>query len=144
MKLQSQFQYISNLIEQTRQKVYQVANTELIELYWNIGSYLHDQVKKNIWGKSIVKQLAEYLKNKQPNIKGFSSQNLWRMKQFFETYHTDLNLSTLLREIPWSHNMAILSSTKSADEREFYIRLVIKEKWQEILKEFEDDYKNKK
>jgi predicted nuclease of restriction endonuclease-like (RecB) superfamily len=128
MELQPQFEYISNLIAQAKQKVYKAVNTELIDLYWNIGEYLHDQVEEKGWGKSVVKQLSEYLKTTQPNIKGFSSQNLWRMKKFFETYQNNSKLSTLLREIPWSHNIAILSSSKSEEEREFYIRLVNKER----------------
>ena len=127
MELKIQFAYISNLIAQSKQKVYKVVNTELIDLYWNIGEYLHNQVEEKNWGKSVVKQLSEYLKTTQPNIKGFSSQNLWRMKQFYETYRNNLKLSTLLREIPWSHNIAILSGAKSIQEQEFYIRLTQKE-----------------
>ncbi len=38
------------------------------------------------WGKSVVEVLAKYLKEKEPNLKGFSNKNLWRMKQFYETY----------------------------------------------------------
>ena len=46
----------------------------------------------------------------EPNLKGFSDKNIWRMKQFYETYKGDLKLSTLLREISWSHNLAIFLS----------------------------------
>ncbi len=42
------------------------------------------------------------IKEKEPNIKGFFSQNLWRMKQFYETYKDNEKLSTLSREIPCS------------------------------------------
>lgn len=128
MEVQKQFEHIAKLIEQARQKAYQAVNTELVNLYWNIGQYLHQQIQNDGWGKSIVKQLSEYLGTTHPNTKGFSSQNLWRMKQFYECYQNSLKLSTLLREIPWSHNLAILSGAKSDEEREFYIRLTIKER----------------
>jgi predicted nuclease of restriction endonuclease-like (RecB) superfamily len=72
--------------------------------------------------------LAEYIAQKQPNLKGYSKQNLWRMKQFYETYRDDEKLSTLLAEISWSHNVAIVSRCKMVEEREFYIRLSIKER----------------
>jgi predicted nuclease of restriction endonuclease-like (RecB) superfamily len=127
-KLQSQFDYVINLIAETKQQVYQTANTQLLEMYWNIGEYLYQQVEENSWGKSIIKQLSQFIQDSHPNIKGFSSQNLWRMKQLFEYYKDFPKLSTLLREIPWSHNMRILSSAKSVEENEFYIRLVIKER----------------
>lgn len=128
MEIQIQFKHIELLIVKAKQQAYKAVNTELIELYWNIGEYLYKQTIEAEWGKSVVKELALYLKNKQPNVKGFSSQNLWRMKQFYEAYKDNEKLSTLLREIPWSHNMAILSSSESSKEREFYIRLVIKER----------------
>ncbi|MCX5773503.1 MAG: PDDEXK nuclease domain-containing protein, partial [Fusobacteria bacterium] len=65
----------------------------------------------------------------EPNIKGFSAQNLWRMKQFYETYQDNEKLATLWRELPWTQNMVILSRCKSEEEREFYLRLTVKEKY---------------
>jgi len=142
MNLQPQFEHITKLIEQAKRRAYQKVNTEIVDLYWNIGAYLHLQVNQKNWGKSIIKQLAIHLKNKQPNIKGFSSQNLWRMKQFYETYKNDTKLSTLLREIPWSHNIAILSTAKSDEEKEFYIKLVIKERlsFRELERQINSSY----
>ena len=142
MNLQPQFEHITKLIEQAKRRAYQKVNTEIVDLYWNIGAYLHLQVNQKNWGKSIIKQLAIHLKNKQPNIKGFSSQNLWRMKQFYETYKNDTKLSTLLREIPWSHNIAILSTAKSDEEKEFYIKLVIKERlsFRELERQMNSSY----
>jgi predicted nuclease of restriction endonuclease-like (RecB) superfamily len=128
VELQPHFEHIIKLIENSKNRVFQKVNSEIIELYWNIGKYLHEQIESESWGKSIVKELAEFVKNKQPNVKGFSSQNLWRMRQFYESYKADENLSTLSREIPWSHNMAIISATKNSQEREFYLKLVIKER----------------
>jgi len=59
----------------------------------------------------------------EQDIKGFSDKNLWRMKQFYETYKDYPKLSPLLREISWSHNLAIFSRCKSSEEREFYLKL---------------------
>lgn len=141
-KLQSQFDYVTNLIAETKQQVYKTANTQLLEMYWNIGEYLFKKVEENQWGKSIINQLSQFIQDSHPNIKGFSSQNLWRMKQFFEYYKEFPKLSTLLREIPWSHNMRILSSAKSIEEKEFYIRLVIKEhlSFRELGRQIDSSY----
>lgn len=103
------------MIEDAQQRAFQKVNTEIIDLYWQIGSYLHQQVTKGIWGKSVVEQ---HIKMTQPNTRGFSSQNLWRMKQFFETYKDSKKLSTLLREIPWSHNTAIVSGANNEEDHE--------------------------
>jgi hypothetical protein len=60
-----------------------------------------------------------------PEIKGFNRRGLYRMKQFYETYKDNEFVSTLLTQISWSNHLAILSSTKSMEEREFYIKLCI-------------------
>lgn len=94
-------------------------NRELIELYWNVGSFISNKIEASVWGESVVEELAEYLKKSEPNLKGFSNKNLWRMKQFYETYRHFPNLSALLREISWTHNLTIMSRAKLQEEREF-------------------------
>jgi len=123
------FNEIVNLIKDSKAKAYVQINTTLIELYWNIGQYISTKTIKENWGKSVVKELAEYIKLQDPTLKGFDSRNLWRMKQFYETYKENKKLSALLREITWTNNLLILSSSKSDEEREFYILLSIKENY---------------
>jgi len=128
MKLEKRFSEIHHLINRAKAKAFKAVNTELINLYWEIGNYISNKLNNQEWGKGIVKNLSDYLNKTDPNLKGFSSQNLWRMKQFYEAYHTNPKLSPLVREISWTNNMIILSKSKSEEERGFYIRLSIKEK----------------
>ena len=72
-------------------------------------------------------ELANHIHPNEPEIKGFSDKNIWRMKQFYETYKDFPKLSTLLREISWSHNLAIFSRCKTVEEREFYLKLAKQE-----------------
>ncbi len=60
---------------------------------------------------------------------GYSAPNLWRMRQFYEVYHDQPKLATLLRELSWSHNLAIMGRCKRHEEREFYLRLASRERW---------------
>ena len=127
--ISTQFDEVLILIRQAHEKVIYTANTTLIELYWQIGAYISDKIAKSDWGDSIVKQLAEYIARSAPEIKGFSAQNLWRMKQFYETYSSDdKKLSPLVREISWSNNTTIMSRSKSQEERLFYLQLCTKER----------------
>lgn len=128
MELQKQFSHITQLIIEAKQLAYQAINHELVTLYWNIGEYLHTQVSAKAWGKAVVQELAAFIAKSEPNIKGFSAQNLWRMKQFYETYKNEPKLSALLREIPWTSNAMIFTSCKTMQEREFYLRLTLKER----------------
>ena len=118
----AQFNKVLTQIQQAKQKAYQQINTALIELYWNVGQYISEQVKNNKWGKGIVADLADFIARQDTEIKGFSARNLWRMKQFYETYQEHQKLSTLWTQLSWSHNRRIMS-LKTAEEREFYLRL---------------------
>jgi predicted nuclease of restriction endonuclease-like (RecB) superfamily len=115
-------------IQQTRQKVFAQANTTLMELYWHIGHTISEKVQREAWGKGVVSELARYIAQHAPDVKGFSDKNLWRMKQFYETYKGDEQLSAMARVLPWTHNTTIFSRCKSPEERRFYLALCQKEK----------------
>ena len=124
-----EFEKLLTFIQQKQLHVFQKINTALIDLYWELGEMLSEKVKNNEWGKSVVTEFAKYIVSNAPDVKGFSDKNLWRMKQFYETYADHPELSALLREIPWTHNMIIFSRCKSLEERIFYINNAIREKY---------------
>jgi len=123
------FEEVLHRIRQTRQRVFAQANTALIELYWQIGETISDKVARSGWGKGVVSELARYIARTDPEIKGFSDKNLWRMKQFYETYREAPKLATLWRELPWTQNTIIFSRCKTDEEREYYLRLCIRERY---------------
>lgn len=122
-----EFDPILHLIYSAKQKAEYQVNTTIIDLYWQIGEYVCEKVKNDGWGKSTVKELSKYIISREPGIRGYSAQNIWRMKQFYETYRNHEKLSTLLRENTWSNNLHIMSKTKSYEEKEFYLKLARKE-----------------
>lgn len=104
-------------------------NHELINVYGDIGKTIHEQLQIARWGTSVVDQLARDLKKSFPGMKGFSSRNLWRMKDFYQSYHGREKLSALLTEISWTHHVYILTKCKDPLEREFYMRMSKKHGW---------------
>lgn len=127
--MDKRFTDIIELIKKSRNNALKAVNSELINLYWNIGAYISNKVELSEWGQSVVKELSQYIQSNEPDIKGFSDKNLWRMKQFYESYKEFPKVSTLLREISWSHNLAIFSRCKSIEEQEFYIKLTKSENY---------------
>jgi len=127
--MDNRFTDIIQLIKQSRTNAIKAVNAELINLYWNIGEYIIKKIEQSEWGDSVVTELANFIHTQEPEIKGFSDKNIWRMKQFYETYEDFPKLSTLLREISWSHNLAIFSRCKTAEEREFYLKLAKQENY---------------
>ena len=123
-KRTSQFAEVVSLIKQTKANVISIANTALINLYWQVGKYISEKISISEWGDGVVEQLAAYIEKNSPDTKGFSDKNLWRMKQFYEIYrNADEKLSTLVRQISWSNNLTIMSRAKTEDERVFYLTL---------------------
>ncbi len=123
------FAEIVQLIENARKRAYQAVNTTLIELYWQVGEYISHKVQAAEWGDGVVDALARHLVLTQPNLKGFTRPNLFRMRQFYEIYQGDIKVSPLVRQLPWTHNLIILSQSKRPEEREFYLKMSIQEKW---------------
>ncbi len=123
------FSEISRLIDSARQRAYQAVNTTLIELYWQVGAYLSGKIKAAEWGEGVVEQLAQHLAHTQPGLKGFTRRNLFRMRQFYEAYPDQQLVTALLTQLPWTHNLIILSRSKRQEEREFYLEMAAREKW---------------
>jgi predicted nuclease of restriction endonuclease-like (RecB) superfamily len=127
--VEASFAEVVGLIEQARLRAYQAVNTELVGLYWQIGEYISGKLAAADWGEDVVDSLAQHLARTVPGLRGVSAQNLWRMRQFFETYRGNAKLSALVRDLPWTHNLVILGQAKRAEEREFYLRMAGQEKW---------------
>ncbi len=123
------FEEVLLVIQASKEKVFTQINASLIELYWNIGKYISEKVKNSDWGKGVVVELAQYIKLQEPEIRGFSDKNLWRMKQFFETYKNSPqcgeNFCSEWTGLSWSHHRRIMT-LKSEEERQFYLLLCSK------------------
>lgn len=96
---ESDFDVVLALIEVARTRAVTAANTMLIDLYWNIGEYISRKVAEEQWGRGTVEALAVYIQRRRPGASGFSASNLWRMRQFFETYSGQPKLAPLVREL---------------------------------------------
>lgn len=127
--MDNRFTDIIQLIKQSRTNAIRAVNAELINLYWNIGEYISKKIELSEWGDSVVTELANFIQAQEPEIKGFSDKNIWRMKQFYETYKDFPKLSPLVREISWTNNLLIFSRCKTIEEMEFYLKLVKQESY---------------
>ena len=120
---------IKQRIRSAQHKALKAVNRELIGLYWDIGEIIVTRQQEESWGESVVETLSKDIKEEFPKINGFSTRNLWRMREFYLTYSPNEKLSPLVAEIGWSHNSVILTKCKDDLEREFYIRMTRKYGW---------------
>ena len=125
---------IKREIDAARYKASVVANGELIQLYWNVGKMLCENVT---YGNSFIDNLAKELKLENPKLKGFSSRNLRYMKKF-ATEITDKDfLQTVSAKLPWSHTIVLLDKLSSIEERRWYGRKAIENGWSVNVLEFQ-------
>lgn len=125
-KEKNEFNEVVSIIENRKRNAYLKVNEELINMYWDVGKYISDKVHNSLWGSKTVQSLANYIKVKYPNLSGFDRTGIYRMKQFYEMYRDDIIVAPMVRQISWSNNIIIMSRTKSKEEREFYIKMCIK------------------
>lgn len=135
----AQFDEVVALIREARRELGRAVDLRLIELYWKIGAVISRRIESDGWGKSTVEELAAHLARTQPGARGFSPPNLWRMRQFYETYRGAPELAALTRELPWSANLHIMSGAKRDEEREFYLRMAVQMRWnvREVARQIE-------
>lgn len=96
-------------------------------MYWSIGEYLSKLCTNAGFGDKIIDDVAAYVSKENPGIKGFNRRGLYRMKQFYETYKDDEFVTPLVTQISWTNHLLIMSGSKTAEERHFYMELCAKE-----------------
>ena len=117
---------IKNLIEQSRSRVYKTVNTEMINLYWNIGKMIVEKQEgksRAKYGDLLIEGISKRLTEQFG--KGFSIQNLRRMRQFYLTYPIR---STLSSELSISHYYELIK-IKEKFKRDFYMNECINSNW---------------
>lgn len=120
---------IKSRVRNAQYAALKAVNRQLVGLYWDIGKTIVERQTGETWGKSVVANLSKDLQSEFPGIKGFSAQNLWYMRQFYETYRDNEKLQPMVGEIGWAHNILIFSKCKDDLEREFYVRMTRKYGW---------------
>lgn len=120
---------IRNLIEQARERVATVVNSGLAVLYWQIGQRIHQEVlggKRAGYGEQIVASVARQLTEEYGS--GFSKKNLHRMVRFYEVFPDNKIVSSLMRQLTWTHILELIPITDSL-KRDFYAEMCRIERW---------------
>ena len=118
-----------HIIEESRQNALKKVNEELIKMYWKVGEFLSRETEHATYGDAYIDEISKEIQETFPGIKGFNRRGLYRMKKFYETYKDNEIVSPLVSQISWTNHLLIMSGCKTDEEREFYIRLCIKENY---------------
>jgi predicted nuclease of restriction endonuclease-like (RecB) superfamily len=122
-------QDIKQKIDTAKTKAIISINTMMINLYFEIGKEIVSKQDNLGWGKSVVEQMSKDLVSEFGEKSGYSTQNLWYMRQFYLSYNNNPNLQQLVGEISWGSNILIFSKCKNELEKEYYIKNTIENGW---------------
>ena len=121
------FGAVISIIENAKGRALKAVNAELINMYWEVGEYLSKLSAESSFGDKVIDEVADYISETNPTIKGFNRRGLYRMRQFYETYKDDEFVTPLVTQISWTNHLLIMSKSKTKEERDFYIALAAKE-----------------
>lgn len=121
-------------VQEAQVKATLAVNQELIKLYWNIGKTIAEQQENNGWGTNAVEKLANDLQNLFPGMSGFSRANVFYMRAFYQAYKKIQQPVGQLESypifnIPWGHNIAILTRVKDFVQQLWYAQKVLENGW---------------
>ncbi len=121
---------LKSKIHAARRKVAYSINSQLIEMYWEIGKDISEKQEESKWGSKFIEQIALELKHEFPEINGFSRRNIYAIRQWYKFYSPKYQfVPQSVAQIPWGHNRLIITKIKDIDEAEFYCNETIKNGW---------------
>ncbi len=120
---------LKNRIYQAQQRSTLAVNQELILLYWQIGKDILARQSEQGWGAKVIEQLAHDLRNAFPEMKGFSRSNLLYMRAFADAWPDVQTVQQAVGQLPWGHNLVLLTKLKQTDERLAYARKTLEMGW---------------
>lgn len=137
-------------IKQSQIKAALAVNSQLIRLYWDLGSQIVEKQKTAKWGSGFIDQLSKDLQEEFPTMDGFSRSNLYSMRQFFLFYSNDDRIvhqlggqtedeiiEPIILQIPWRHHVSILQKIKNQPEASFYLKETIENNWSRAVLEMQ-------
>lgn len=121
---------VKRRIQTAQIKAAMAVTHELIQLYWEIGQQIVERQQREQWGTGVINRLATDLQRAFPGMKGFSSRNIWRMRQFYLTYaEKGAILPQVVAQIPWGHNVLLLERIKDMKVRLWYAQQAVTHGW---------------
>ena len=117
MEKQQDEKFYASFLEQLKSKVRRaqlkaslVVNSELLQLYWDIGKSIVEKQEQEGWKAQIIEKLCCDLQKAFPGIQGFSRANIFYMRSFYLAYPRVQQPVKFLKErpiikIPLGHNI---------------------------------------
>jgi predicted nuclease of restriction endonuclease-like (RecB) superfamily len=116
-------------IHSAQQRATLAVNRELVLLYWQIGRDILARQSNEGWGAKVIERLAQDLRSAFPDMKGFSRANLMYMRAFADAWPDASIVQQAVGQLPWGHNLVLLTKLKTPELRMVYAQRAIEHGW---------------
>ncbi|NYT25003.1 DUF1016 domain-containing protein [Alcaligenaceae bacterium] len=116
-------------IHTAQQRAALAVNRELVLLYWQIGQDILARQAAQGWGAKVIERLSQDLRSAFPEMKGFSRANLMYMRAFAAAWPDEQIVQQAVGQLPWGHNLVLLSQLKDPAQRLAYAESAIQHGW---------------
>ncbi len=116
-------------IHSAQQRATLAVNRELVLLYWQIGRDILARQSDQGWGAKVIERLAQDLRKAFPDSKGFSRANLMYMRAFAEAWPDSVIVQQAVGQLPWGHNLVLLTRLKEPQQRFDYAKSALEHGW---------------
>ena len=120
---------LKSRIHTAQQRATLAVNRELVLLYWQIGRDILARQAEQGWGAKVIERLAHDLRTAFPEMKGFSRANLMYMRAFAEAWPDGGIVQQAVGQLPWGHNLVLLTRLKDHGQRLAYAQAAIAHGW---------------
>ena len=125
---------IKQRVQHAQIKAAFTVNQALLQLYWDLAEQIVAKQQASAWGDGFLLQMSRDLQAEFPNMKGFSVRNLKYMRQWFQFWSTESPIGQqAVAQIPWGHNLVILSKVKNREEATFYVQKTMQNNWSRVV-----------
>ncbi len=126
---QAWFIGLKTRIHTVQQRATLAVNRELITLYWELGKDILTRQTAQGWGAKVIERLSRDLRTAFPEMKGFSRANLLYMRAFAEAWPDPAIVQQAVGQLPWGHNILLLTRLKTPEWRLAYAQHAIEHGW---------------
>lgn len=120
---------LKSRIHNAQQRAALAVNRELVLLYWQIGHDILERQSAQGWGAKVIERLSHDLRTAFPQMKGFSRANLMYMRAFAQAWPDTEFVQQAVGQLPWGHNLVLLTRLKQPEERMAYARAALEHGW---------------
>jgi len=108
-------------------------NSTLLAFYWELGTDIVAKQQHSVWGEGFLTQLSQDLMAEFPEVKGFSKRNLEQIRRWYCFWQGDSAIAkqaaSQITQIPWWHNVIIVSKSQTQQEALYYVANTLKHGW---------------